>query len=469
MGGDKMNPLLQNQDKSELEKYLLEKYGNLPSDYAMSMPEPELLGGDLTPGSSAQPLMTPQLAMARIPTMEDVAPGAVSPTVPVQPPLIEPIEKPAPKLVKPGVADVMPKSDSSMIDYMRKQEEEMSGFDERLKKARESGPNIGQVIGMGLAGLGEAISGKPYLQTTMRQAQDSLEQRVKNIEAEKATFEEKDTRNPDSFISQKYRELAAKYMNKSPNELAGMSAYQIARVLPTIKSMFEADLAAEEKAANRAYKESMVAIRERESGMKQTEEQKLSARSTAKKKQTYPKEKALLKGTEAKYDQMIREAEELMKHSGLGAATGITKWTTIVPGSPAADAQAKINTLKSKTGFSVLQDMRASSPTGGALGQVSDRENAMLQENIASLDQNQSTAQFRQNLQNIIDFAKGSKERLRSNYNEFYSDVDPDLKPAQENPVSGISDADRQAALDWIQQNPTDSRVPAIKAKLGVQ
>ncbi len=464
-----MNPLLQNQDKSELEKYLLEKYGNLPSDYAMSMPEPELLGGDLTPGSSAQPLMTPQLAMARIPTMEDVAPGAVSPTVPVQPPLIEPIEKPAPKLVKPGVADVMPKSDSSMIDYMRKQEEEMSGFDERLKKARESGPNIGQVIGMGLAGLGEAISGKPYLQTTMRQAQDSLEQRVKNIEAEKATFEEKDTRNPDSFISQKYRELAAKYMNKSPNELAGMSAYQIARVLPTIKSMFEADLAAEEKAANRAYKESMVAIRERESGMKQTEEQKLSARSTAKKKQTYPKEKALLKGTEAKYDQMIREAEELMKHSGLGAATGITKWTTIVPGSPAADAQAKINTLKSKTGFSVLQDMRASSPTGGALGQVSDRENAMLQENIASLDQNQSTAQFRQNLQNIIDFAKGSKERLRSNYNEFYSDVDPDLKPAQENPVSGISDADRQAALDWIQQNPTDSRVPAIKAKLGVQ
>jgi hypothetical protein len=226
------------------------------------MPEPELLGGDLTPGSSAQPLMTPQLAMARIPTMEDVAPGAVSPTVPVQPPLIQPIEKPAPKVVKPGISDVEPTSDSSMIDYMRRQEEEMSGFDERLKKARQSGPNIGQVIGMGLAGLGEAISGRPYLQTTMKQAQDSLEQRVKNIEAEKTTFEEKDTRNPDSFISQKYRELAAKYMNKSPDELAGMSAYQIAKVLPTVKGIYEADLMASQKEANRLFREKQLSLQE---------------------------------------------------------------------------------------------------------------------------------------------------------------------------------------------------------------
>ena len=45
--------------------------------------------------------------------------------------------------------------------------------------------------------------------------------------------------------------------------------------------------------------------------------------------------------------------------------------------------------------------MRDASPTGGALGQVSERELALLQNSVAALEQSQSKEQFVRNL-NIV-------------------------------------------------------------------
>lgn len=258
-----ITPLIENDYKKQLEEYLMGKYGTVPSEYAMSMSEPQLLSGDLTPGSSAQPLLSPQLAMARTPDqkMNAVAPGAVTPTPST---LVEPLEKPEAKVVKPGLSDapLRRSTDQGLIDYMRQQDEALSGFDAEAKAARESGPNLGQVIGMGLAGLGEAISGKPYLQATLQDVDVARARKVKNVEAERQAFEERDTRNPQSYISQKYRELAAKYSDKQPDDFAGMSAYQISKVLPTIKDLYEAELKIAEKEANRAFREKQLSLQE---------------------------------------------------------------------------------------------------------------------------------------------------------------------------------------------------------------
>ena len=69
-----------------------------------------------------------------------------------------------------------------------------------------------------------------------------------------------------------------------------------------------------------------------------------------------------------------------------------------VPGSAAHDVSKLVDSLKANVGFDALNRMRANSPTGGALGQVSERELGFLQSTIASLEQSQSEGQFLENL-----------------------------------------------------------------------
>lgn len=72
-----------------------------------------------------------------------------------------------------------------------------------------------------------------------------------------------------------------------------------------------------------------------------------------------------------------------------------------IPGTDARDLQSTITTLKANLAFDKLQAMRAASPTGGAIGQVSDTEERMLASSVAALDQSQSQDQLRENLANV--------------------------------------------------------------------
>lgn len=67
--------------------------------------------------------------------------------------------------------------------------------------------------------------------------------------------------------------------------------------------------------------------------------------------------------------------------------TGIGALGQYLPASDARELAGYIATLKANLGFEQLQKMREASPTGGALGPVSDFENEMLQSVIAKLDQ----------------------------------------------------------------------------------
>lgn len=60
-----------------------------------------------------------------------------------------------------------------------------------------------------------------------------------------------------------------------------------------------------------------------------------------------------------------------------------------------------VNTIKSNLGFAELQQMRDASPTGGALGQVTERELSFLQNTVASLNPNMGEAALDQNLKLI--------------------------------------------------------------------
>jgi hypothetical protein len=93
----------------------------------------------------------------------------------------------------------------------------------------------------------------------------------------------------------------------------------------------------------------------------------------------------------------IDEAEKLV---GKGT-TGFGSYLSIVPGTPARELSTVIGTIKARLGFDQLQQMRNASPTGGALGQVSNRELASLEGALASLDQGLSADALKQNLKQI--------------------------------------------------------------------
>jgi hypothetical protein len=72
-----------------------------------------------------------------------------------------------------------------------------------------------------------------------------------------------------------------------------------------------------------------------------------------------------------------------------------------IPGTNRVDAEELKQTIVANIGFDRLQQMREASPTGGALGQVSDRELSTLQAVLGSLSLNQSEKQLLSNLNRL--------------------------------------------------------------------
>ena len=72
-----------------------------------------------------------------------------------------------------------------------------------------------------------------------------------------------------------------------------------------------------------------------------------------------------------------------------------------IGGTAARNLAAELDTIKANVGFERLQQMRNASPTGGALGQVSERENLLLQSTLGSLEQSQSEDEFLRNLARV--------------------------------------------------------------------
>lgn len=71
-----------------------------------------------------------------------------------------------------------------------------------------------------------------------------------------------------------------------------------------------------------------------------------------------------------------------------------------------ANAEQLKNSIVSNIGFDRLQQMRNDSPTGGALGQVSDTENRLLQAALGSIDLSQSEDQLIRNINRVIEIYK---------------------------------------------------------------
>lgn len=103
-----------------------------------------------------------------------------------------------------------------------------------------------------------------------------------------------------------------------------------------------------------------------------------------------------------------------------------------VPGTQAYDVGSLIETIRANTGFDRLQQMRDSSPTGGALGAINQTEMSLLQAAMGNLSQSQSEAQLRDNLNrvrniylDIIHGPNGGPERRPLSFEQQGGDLQP--------------------------------------------
>lgn len=82
----------------------------------------------------------------------------------------------------------------------------------------------------------------------------------------------------------------------------------------------------------------------------------------------------------------------------------------------ALNAETELENLKVKISGVVLQSMRDASKTGGAVGQVTEREWPRLENMLANLSTKQGKPQFMANLQEVVSYAQGIKAQLQAAY-----------------------------------------------------
>jgi hypothetical protein len=88
---------------------------------------------------------------------------------------------------------------------------------------------------------------------------------------------------------------------------------------------------------------------------------------------------------------------------------------------PAREAQALFDKILSRGQFNELAAMRATSPTGGALGNVSNVEGERLRQAFGALNQTQNTDSVKRELVRIADDTAAFKQRARSAFDETFS------------------------------------------------
>ena len=103
--------------------------------------------------------------------------------------------------------------------------------------------------------------------------------------------------------------------------------------------------------------------------------------------------------------QDIDRALSLLDEGAALPMTGfVGNLTSNIGGTPQYDLNALLDTVRANIGFAALQEMRANSPTGGALGQVSEFENRLLQATQGNLAIGQTEEQLRRNLGRVREF-----------------------------------------------------------------
>lgn len=129
---------------------------------------------------------------------------------------------------------------------------------------------------------------------------------------------------------------------------------------------------------------------------------------------TAPKLIATVESLEQQHRLVRDEIRRALQLTEQTAAAGIPSIiTSKIPGTTGYQLAQLIKTIKANVGFDKLNQMRAESPTGGALGQVAVQELEYLQAVLGSLEQAQDPAVIQDNLFRLNEYLSDYGERRR--------------------------------------------------------
>lgn len=171
-----------------------------------------------------------------------------------------------------------------------------------------------------------------------------------------------------------------------------------------------------------------------------------AAKNTAMLQKKLPAAKQAVSIANSSMDMLIKDASELKNHPGLDNITGWIAGRTPTVSQEGRNAQELLNSIKSKTFVDVLQAMRAASKTGGAVGNVSDREGDRLENAWAALGQSQDTETFKRRMDDLINIARDFKSRTQTAFDDEYADV------GEQSQSSGGLNEDEAAELQRLRQ-----------------
>jgi hypothetical protein len=146
----------------------------------------------------------------------------------------------------------------------------------------------------------------------------------------------------------------------------------------------------------------------------------LTAKERQAREAKYPQATAAIKTYESKSEELARDLEALANHPGLDGISGAIFGRTPSGTKNSMAAQEKYNSIVARGGFKELADMRAASPTGGALGNVSNQEGQYLRDAFGSIGRTQSKEDLQAALIEAAKRVRESKGRIREAYDMTY-------------------------------------------------
>lgn len=133
----------------------------------------------------------------------------------------------------------------------------------------------------------------------------------------------------------------------------------------------------------------------------ESKRQEVVGRETGEGQIALPKSARALRSYEIKSGTVNSLIDNALQQAGPWTTGFVGSVASLVAGTPAHDLSKTLTGIQANLGFETLQDMRDNSPTGGALGQVSNIELELLQSAWGSVMLSQSEPQLRQNLERI--------------------------------------------------------------------
>jgi len=134
----------------------------------------------------------------------------------------------------------------------------------------------------------------------------------------------------------------------------------------------------------------------------------------------FPAATSAVKTFESSADKLAKDLETLATHPGLSGISGLIYGRTPAVTKDARAAQALYDSIVARGGFQELQNMRSASPTGGALGNVSNQEGQYLRDAFAPINRTQDTADLSRSLTEAANATRSSKQRVREAYDMTY-------------------------------------------------